>query len=145
LIALLGVIFGFKETLPNPDIKKIKVESTDRESLSFLRSRSVKGVFVMYSLQVFCNTDFAETYPLWSWSDKEHGGLAFHPAEIGTTMTYAYIVMVCVQSALYSGMQFIGAHPCDGGSALDKPLQRLRNSVENALSDRMSVLLLAQF
>jgi len=104
LIALLGVIFGFKETLPVPDTKKIKVKTIARDSLSFMRSSSVKGVFVMYSLQVFCNTGFAETYPLWSWSDKKHGGLAFNPAEIGTTMTYAYIVMVCVQSVLYSRM-----------------------------------------
>ena len=64
LIALLGVIFGFKETLPVPDTKKIKVKTIARDSLSFMRSSSVKGVFVMYSLQVFCNTGFVETYSL---------------------------------------------------------------------------------
>lgn len=109
LISLIGVIFGFKETLPVLDIKKAKAKSKSSESLSFLRSSSVIGVFVMYSLQVFCNTGFAETYPLWSWSDREHGGLEFNPAEIGTTMTYAYVVMVCVQSVLYSRMvQWLG-------------------------------------
>jgi MFS family permease len=103
LISLIGVIFWFKETLQVPKSQP-KAKSVSRESLSFLRSSSIIGVFVMYSLQVFCNTGFAETYPLWSWSDKAHGGLEFNPAEIGTTMTYSYIVMVCVQSVLYSRM-----------------------------------------
>lgn len=102
LIALIGVIFGFTETLNREVATKV---STNRVSLfSFMRSKGVIGVFLMYSLQVFCNTGFAETYPLWCWSDKSHGGLEFNPSEIGTTMTYAYIVMVCVQSLLYSRM-----------------------------------------
>jgi len=52
-------------------------------------------------LEVFCNTGFIETFPLWCWSSKEHGGLDLSTAEIGVTLTAAYVVLGIGQSWLY--------------------------------------------
>ena len=107
LVSLIGVIFCFTETLPAPKptpVPKFPGSTQSSTPFSFLKSTQVTGVFSMYSLQVFCNTGFIETFPLWCWSSKEHGGVNFDPHEIGTTLTVSYIAMICVQSFLYSRM-----------------------------------------
>jgi MFS family permease len=107
LIALIGVIFFFKETLPPPkpssSSPSVSLPPASRPFSAF-RSANICSMVCMYSIHVFCNTGFVETYPLWCWSSKDKGGLSFDPQEIGGTLTISYIAMICVQSVLYSRM-----------------------------------------
>lgn len=106
-IALIGVIFFFKETLPPPkpssSSPNVSLPSPSRP-FSLFRSANICSTVCMYSIHVFCNTGFVETFPLWCWSSKSKGGLNFDPQEIGGTLTISYIAMICVQSLIYSRM-----------------------------------------
>jgi len=105
-VALIGVIFFFKETLPPfkpADSSTVSLPTPSRPFAVF-RSANICSMVCMYAIHVFCNTGFVETYPLWCWSSKDKGGLNFDPQEIGGTLTVSYIAMICVQSVLYSRM-----------------------------------------
>jgi len=105
-VALIGVIFFFKETLPpfKPADSSTVSLSTPSRPFAVFRSANICSMVCMYAIHVFCNTGFVETYPLWCWSSKDKGGLNFDPQEIGGTLTISYIAMICVQSVLYSRM-----------------------------------------
>ena len=107
-IALIGVLWYFKETLSS---SKPLTSSSPAVSLpsptspfALFRSSNLCIMVCMYSIHVFCNTGFVETYPLWCWSSKAKGGLGFDPQDIGGTLTVSYIAMISVQSVLYSRM-----------------------------------------
>lgn len=94
LLTFVGILVFFKETLAAPPATL----SVPHDS-SYLRSN--KGLIAFYLLSVFCNTGFIETFPLWCWSSQEHGGLDLSTAEIGVTLTAAYVVLGLGQSWVY--------------------------------------------
>lgn len=94
LLTLISVFVFFKETLVIPS-----AVLTVPHNSSYLRSS--KGLIAFYVLEVFCNTGFIETFPLWCWSSQEHGGLDLSTAEIGVTLTAAYVVLGLGQSCVY--------------------------------------------
>ena len=108
LVALIGVIFCFKETLKVAETSSSSVPSSSisspSRSFSLLRSPDLRKLIYLYSLHVFCNTGFVETYPLWCWSRKDKGGLHFDPQEISLTLTMCYVAMISVQSVMYGRM-----------------------------------------
>ena len=105
-IALTGVIFCFKETLTpyKPANSSTVALTSSSHPFAVFRSANLRSMVCMYSINMFCDTGFVETYPLWCWSSKDKGGLNFDPQEIGGILTVSYIAMICVQTVLYSRM-----------------------------------------
>ena len=88
--------------LPETLVKKEAHEThTVRSYRELLADRQVLMITLVYVFVSFTNSGFYELITLWCWADKENGGFAMTPSQIGSTLGISAIILLTVEGLIY--------------------------------------------